>query len=236
MRRSSVIKLVLSGIGLTALLLAIPAVYDNRERKLDVYRAFVSAYSEGHRVNLANVTTRFDAETDGAIACAPTILATTLVSRVFRTTTLDQSDFQSPSVHIVNPEDQAAQVRIHDPSMNISNESDIDRAVANAFNAGLLQVSEVGFDITGQHAMLTFPSLVEDCADTEAQHCLTAWAIAGFGRSAVADRSGCPDRVAALGQPGSVSHDLTSGGKSGASRHLPAGLSRRAAECTTSTP
>ncbi|MBX3428767.1 MAG: hypothetical protein KF779_04190 [Hyphomonadaceae bacterium] len=156
MRRSSAVKWVLSGIALAAVLLAVPAIYDNRERKLEVYRAFVSAYSEGHRVNLANVTTRFDAETEGVISCAPTVLATTLVSRLFRTTTLNQTDFADSSIHVVDPDDQAAQVRIHDPSMNISSESDVDRAVADAFEAGLLQVSEVGFDITGQHAMLTF--------------------------------------------------------------------------------
>lgn len=156
MSRSSVIKWVLCGVVLVGLMLAVPAIHDNRERKLEVYRAFVSAYSEGYRINLANVTTRFDAETQGVISCAPTVLATTLVSRLFRTTTLNQSDFPNSSIHIVDPEDQAAQVRIHDPGMNISSESDIDRAVADAFEAGLLQVSEVGFDVTGQHAILTF--------------------------------------------------------------------------------
>ena len=156
MRRSLVIKFILGGIGLTALLLAIPALQDNRERKLEVYRAFVSAYSEGNRVNLANVTTRFDAESAGATTCAPTILATALLSDRLRTTTINQSDFQSSFVHVVDPEDQAVQVRIHDPSMNIRSEDNIDRAVADAFDAGFLQVSEVGFDITGQHAMLTY--------------------------------------------------------------------------------
>lgn len=156
MRRSSAIQWVLSAIGFAAFLLAVPAVYDNRERKLEVYRAFVSAYSEGHRVNLANVTSLFDAETEGVISCAPSVLATTLASRWFRTTALKQRDFSNSSVHIVDPEDQAAQVRIHDPMNNISNESDIDRAVAGAFDAGLLQVSEIGFDISGQHALFTF--------------------------------------------------------------------------------
>ena len=119
MSRSSVITWALVGIGLAGLLLAVPAVYDNREQKLEVYRAFASAYSEGHRINLANVTTRFDAETEGVISCAPTVLATTLFSRLFRTTTFNQTDFADSSIHIVDPEDQAAQVRIHDPAMNI---------------------------------------------------------------------------------------------------------------------
>lgn len=176
MRRSSVIKWVLLAIGFAGLPLVIPAVYDNRERKLEVYRAFATAYSEGHRVNLANVTTRFDAETGGVISCAPTVLATTLFSRLFRTTALSQSDFQNSSIRIVDPEDQAAQVRIHDPEMNISSEGDIDGAVADAFEAGLLQVSEVGFDVTGQHAMLTFS--------------FTCGSLCGHGGTALLDRVG----------------------------------------------
>lgn len=173
---TSVIKWMLGGIGLVAVLLAIPAAYDNRERKMEVYRAFVSAYAEGDRVNLANVTTRFDAETDGVIACAPTVLATTLVSRLFRTTTLSQSDFQISALHVVDPEEQAMLVQTHDPDINIFSEDDIDRAVADAFEAGILQVSEVGFDITGQHAMLTFS--------------FTCGRLCGHGGAALFDRVG----------------------------------------------
>lgn len=161
MHLTTIAKIAAGAVGLLALLFAVLAISYNREnnleRKLEVYRAFVSAYSEGHRIiNLANATRPFDVEIEAMSLCAPSVFATRLFSRHSPPPALTQRDFPSTAVRVVDPQAQANQVRIHDPDANIANLSDIDHAVDEAFNAGLLQVSDVGFDLTGQHAIFTY--------------------------------------------------------------------------------
>lgn len=148
------IALILSAI--VALLVIVPVLNNDRARKVEVYRAFAAQYSEGHAVNLAEVTTRFDAPNKDVLMCAPSVLLTTAASRHFRMQTFTQSDFSGSSIRVVDPDVQRLLVRSHDPSRNITSYGDIDGAVEAGFDAGLLQVSDVGFDITGQSAILTF--------------------------------------------------------------------------------
>src|SRR5215470_11282054 len=69
MRRVRGLWIALGLVGVIALLVALPALLDQRERKIQVYRAFIGAYSEGQRINLANVTTRFDAPNEAVFDC-----------------------------------------------------------------------------------------------------------------------------------------------------------------------
>jgi hypothetical protein len=133
-----------------------PALIENRTRKLEVYRAFIQAYNEGHPTNLSNVAHRFDAENAGVLACAPSALITTAISRHFRTLRFTQDDFLHAPVRVVDPHLQRAVVRARDPNTNIAEEADIDDALQDAFDAGLLEVSDIGFDVTGQRAIFTF--------------------------------------------------------------------------------
>lgn len=148
------IALALSAIA--ALPVIIPALNNDRARKLEVYRAFAASYGEGNAVNLANVTTRFDSQNEDVLMCAPSVLLTTAATRHFRTQTFAQSDFAGSPIRVVDPDIQRLLIRTHDPSRNIMGDDNIDEAIQAAFDAGLLQVSDVGFDITGQRAVLTF--------------------------------------------------------------------------------
>lgn len=141
---------------IVALLVIVPVLNNDRARKLEVYRAFAVHYGEGNAVNLAEVTTRFDARNEDVMMCAPSVLLTTAATRHFRTQTFTQSDFADSPVRVVDPEVQRLLVHTHDPGRNITGDGDIEEAIQAAFNAGLLQVSDVGFDITGQRAVLTF--------------------------------------------------------------------------------
>lgn len=134
----------------------VPMLNNDRARKIEVYRAFAEHYGEGNAVNLANVTTRFDAPSEDVLMCAPSVLLTTAATRHFRTQTFAQEDFPVAPIRVVNPDIQHLLVRDRDPSRNISGEGNIDEAIRDAFEAGLLQVSDIGFDITGQRAVLTF--------------------------------------------------------------------------------
>ena len=160
----------------TAVLFAAPAITNNRVQKIEVYRAFVSSYAEGNAVNLSNVTHRFDATSEAIIACAPSAFVTTAISRHFRTQSFAQSDFPEDSVRIVDPGVQIALMRAHDPSATIAEGSDVDDAVGAAFAAGLLQVSDIGFDISGQHALLTYS--------------FSCGSLCGHGGTALFDRVG----------------------------------------------
>lgn len=152
--RFTLIALALSAIVATPVIA--PALNNDRDRKLEVYRAFASQYGEGNAVNLADATTRFDASNEDVLMCAPSVLLTTAATRHFRTQTLTQSDFADSSIRVVAPEIQGLLVQINDPDSNITSENDIAGALQDAFDAGLLQVSDVGFNITGQRAVLTF--------------------------------------------------------------------------------
>ena len=179
--------------------IAIGAMHDDLARKIEVYRAFLRQYGEGHQLNLANATTRFDAPSDSVLVCAPTVLLTTLLSRRTRTTALRQSDFPGLAVRIVDPADQVEQIEIHDPSTNIRSARDIDDAVSAAFDAGLLEVSEVGFDVTGRRAVLSYSFRCECFAGTAASPCLNDLRKAGSGpegnAAEVGFRERCGSRV-----------------------------------------
>lgn len=148
------IALTLTAIA--ALLMATPALNNDRARKLEVYRAFAVSYGENHAINLANVTTRFDAPNEAVMRCAPSVLLTTALTRNFRSQTFAQGDFSGVPVRVVDPNVQRLIVHTRDPYRNITGEGDIDEALQSAFDAGLLQVSDVGFNVTGQRAVLTF--------------------------------------------------------------------------------
>lgn len=139
---------------LIAFVAATPAFVENRARKIEVYQAFVSAYAEDEPINLANRTTLFSASNDAVLGCAPTVLATTAIVRHFRTVRLSQADFPRTAVRIVDP---AVQVEhFIEPLHEISSQADLEGAVEAAIAAGMLEVSDVGFDITGQRALLSF--------------------------------------------------------------------------------
>lgn len=141
-------------VGLIAAVAATPAFVENRARKIEVYQAFVLAYAEGEPINLANRTTRFNASNDAVLGCAPTAFATTVIARHFRTVRLSQADFPRTAVRIVDP---AVQVEhFIEPLHEISSEADLEGPVEAAIAAGMLEVSDVGFDITGQRALLSF--------------------------------------------------------------------------------
>jgi hypothetical protein len=159
-----------------ALLAALPALWDPREQKIEIYRAFAEAYSEGHRINLANETTRFDAPTEAVLDCAPTVFLTTLVSRHIRTTGLKQGDFPGSTVTVVDPATHAEEMRARDPMAAIAEGTSVERAVTAAVETGLLQVSEVGFDVSGGHALMTYS--------------FTCGSLCGHGGTALLDRVG----------------------------------------------
>jgi hypothetical protein len=152
--RFTLIALALSAIVATPVIA--PVLNNDRDRKLEVYSAFAAHYGEGNAVNLADVTTRFDASNEDVLMCAPSVLLTTAATRHFRTQTFAQDDFAASPIRVVDPEIQGLLVQINDPDRNITSENDLAGALEDAFDAGLLQVSDVGFNITGQRAVLTF--------------------------------------------------------------------------------
>lgn len=139
----------------TVLLIA-PALIDNRDQKLEIYRAFTAAYGEGNPINLARIARRFDARNEDVLACAPTVLVTTAISRRFRTVRFMQSDFDDPTVRVVDPGVQRALVHAYDPNTSIAAGVEVGEALSRAYEVGLLEVSDVGVDLTGRRALLTY--------------------------------------------------------------------------------
>ncbi len=136
--------------------IVIGPVRDNHERKVDVYRAFLNQYGEGAPLNLSNTASRFDASKEGGISCLPSAMLTSLVAQTRPPPTFSQTDFNGVPVRVVDQDVQIELIRQNDPMSNIAAPRDIGAALDAAFASGLLSVSDVGFDVTGQRALLTY--------------------------------------------------------------------------------
>jgi hypothetical protein len=121
-----------------------------------VYRAFLESFSDGQPLNLSRDTVRFDASAAAVLRCAPSVLLTSALPRAGEASPLEQADFPDTSVRVVDPNVQALVVRMRDPSLAIREAHDLDVAVEAAFDAALLKVSDVRFDLLGQHALMTY--------------------------------------------------------------------------------
>ena len=60
------------------------------------------------------------------------------------------------NMHLVDPEEQSASVRINDPGVTTSQGKAIDDAVQGAFEAGLFSLSEIAFDRGHHFAIVTY--------------------------------------------------------------------------------
>lgn len=114
-------------------------VFDERAQKIEIYRAYFAAYpTEAGIIHLGNKTGKFGLSAKDIFACAPTVMATTAISRHYRTVSLTPKDFAGMPIRLVDPVGQRRWADAHEP----------------AFGGGLWQVSDVGFDLTGQHALI----------------------------------------------------------------------------------
>lgn len=119
-----------------------------------VYQTFLRMYTSGtESLNLANRTTPADMVDDH---CLKGIDWQDLASLRKRSRLLSPDVVKDGRVNLVDPVSQTAAVKSHDPGRTIPSGQSIDEAVRMAFEAGLLQVSEIIFDRTHQHALLSY--------------------------------------------------------------------------------
>lgn len=154
---------------LLTLVVAVPATAADRKPALSkasmtpdqiaVYRVFLNSYSNGSNsklYNLANRTFPLDLSDDkGKGGC--------LDGLVFDDSQHPDSTFHKfdphvalPNVRFVDPDKQQEAVKENDPSRTIHRGKPVNDAVEAAFNSGILTLSEVAFDKTGDFAVMSF--------------------------------------------------------------------------------
>ena len=128
--------------------------------QLAVYRAVLKNYlSDGEgALNLSRQTLPVDSEAPfGGHDCSKGMTMEPPQSTIvhsFRSDDLDRLGF--PALHLVDPEQQSRKVKENDPGKKIRKGVPVDAAVKNGFANALFSLSEVWFDRTHQHAIVSY--------------------------------------------------------------------------------
>jgi len=127
--------------------------------QIEVYRVFLSSYTNGSKaphLNLAKRTSALELSKEVGEGCLKGI---DLDSSAHPDSIVHEFDSKTPlrqHITIVDPEEQNKAVEENDPSRTMRRGTPVNRAVSNAFAAGLLTLSEVAFDKTHQKAVMSF--------------------------------------------------------------------------------
>jgi len=128
--------------------------------QIEVYRAFLTSYTKGGKsphFNLAKHTSTLDLSNekgDGECLKGIDLDNTTHPESVIHE--FDPKTTLRENITIVDPEEQNKAVKENDPNRTMRTGTPVNRAVKNAFAAGLLTLSEVAFDKAHQHAVMRF--------------------------------------------------------------------------------
>jgi hypothetical protein len=126
------------------------------EETASVYRAFLTHWSEGAEANVAEHTIPLEVTAAELRQCMPLALFTD-VQRARSTTHNLREDLQSTAlIRLVDPETQRLEIEANDASRTIVDGLPIDDALDSAFASGLVQLSEITFDVTGRRAVLGY--------------------------------------------------------------------------------
>lgn len=158
MRAISAVAVILSTLSLfsadkKAVLSSTPLSSD----QIAVYRAFLSSYDNGSKtkLNLSNRTAAIDfSDLKPGEGCLKQITLDQSAGQQIHTFNSEFGEFKN--LILVDPEKQEKRIRENDPGALIQKGVNVQDAVTAGFAAGLLTLSEVVFDKTGQYAVLTF--------------------------------------------------------------------------------
>lgn len=154
---------------------ASPAHADQEGDRVAVYRAFLADYTEGSdmTINLGNRSTEIDLSGSDLRECTSGF---PISGRDSTPQTLTGEIIGAAPVRLVDAEAQRSAMRDYDPGEAIRRGASVEDAVAGGFDNGLLTLSEVVFDRTGDHAALQFS--------------FVCGALCGHGGTAVFNRVG----------------------------------------------
>ena len=126
--------------------------------QIAVYRAFLVGYTKGSRpvhLNLALRTSPLALPDGTAEGCLKGI-GIDVANTDSVTHKFDPQIPLSPSVKLVDPDEQATRVQQNDPSKTMQQGESVAPAVEQAFASALLTLSEVAFDRDRRYAVMTF--------------------------------------------------------------------------------
>jgi hypothetical protein len=124
--------------------------------QIAVYQTFLASYTSGGKSSHFNLSNRtYALSEDDRANCANMQLDSEADSRSV-IHQFGQDTFLSPNITLVDPEKQKRAVIQNDPSNTMQQGKPVGDAVAGAFAAGLLSLSEVVFDKDHQQAVMSF--------------------------------------------------------------------------------
>jgi hypothetical protein len=128
--------------------------------QIEVYRAFLSSYTNGSKtphLNLAKHTSTLElAGEKGEGGCLKGI---DLDETAHPESTIHEFDPKTSlpeNIRLVDTDDQGKIVQENDPDRTMRQGTPVHQAVDRAFATGLLTLSEVAFDKTRRHAVMSF--------------------------------------------------------------------------------
>jgi hypothetical protein len=139
-----------------------PAVNDSplTAEQLAVYRSLLMSWFQGEKaaINLAVETDPIPAQDDSFDKqCLKGLsLETIAAGHVHRIRSEDAAQLSPFEIHLVDPEAQKKEVSENDPGKAIREGRQVDDAVRNAFAHGLMTLSEIQFDKSHTHALVSF--------------------------------------------------------------------------------
>lgn len=138
------------------------AVYDKplTPEQLTVYRSLLVIWFQGEKasINLAVETEPIPAQGDPVHKeCLNGLsLEAIATGQVHRIRAEDAAQLSPIEIHLVDPEVQGKEVSKYDPGKAIREGKPVDYAVRNGFAHGLLTLSEIRFDKSHTHALVSF--------------------------------------------------------------------------------
>jgi hypothetical protein len=128
--------------------------------QIEVYRVFLSSYTNGSKALHLNLAKRTSAlELSKEMSEGGCLKGINLDATAYSNSVVHEFDSKTPlreNITIVDPEEQNKAVKENDPNRTMRRGTPVNRAVANAFAVGLLTLSEVSFDNTHQYAVMSF--------------------------------------------------------------------------------
>jgi hypothetical protein len=127
--------------------------------QIEVYRAFLSSYTNGNKsphLNLAKRTSALDLTDEKEGACLKGIDLDGAAHPESVVHEFDPKASLRENITVVDTDEQGRVIRKNDPSQTMRQGAPVNQAVDRAFAAGLLTLSEVAFDKTRQYAVMKF--------------------------------------------------------------------------------
>jgi hypothetical protein len=128
--------------------------------QIEVYRTFLSSYTNGSRSPHLNLAKRTDAlklsDEKGAGGCLKGI---DLDGSAHPEAVIHEFDPKTPlreNITLVDVDEQGRVIKENDPDRTMRQGTPVNQAVDRAFASGLLTLSEVAFDKTHQYAVMKF--------------------------------------------------------------------------------